>query len=71
MRASCNDEAETPVAHFIAKGAKSIAVFYQDDGLGQAVLSGTEKAPTKRASVGQARAIAVFRLSDAELSAPA
>ena len=35
MRASYDDEAETLVAHFIAKGAKSVAVFYQDDGFGQ------------------------------------
>jgi ABC-type branched-subunit amino acid transport system substrate-binding protein len=48
VRASYDDEAETLVAHFIAKGAKSIAVFYQDDGFGSAVLSGTEKALKKR-----------------------
>jgi len=48
VRASYDDEAETLVAHFLAKGAKSIAVFYQDDGFGQAVLSGTEKALKKR-----------------------
>jgi branched-chain amino acid transport system substrate-binding protein len=48
VRASYDDEAEALVAHFIAKGAKTIAVFYQDDGFGQAVLSGTEKALSKR-----------------------
>lgn len=48
IRASYDDEAETLVAHFIAKGAQTVAVFYQDDGFGQAVLSGTEKALKKR-----------------------
>jgi ABC-type branched-subunit amino acid transport system substrate-binding protein len=48
VRASYDDEAETLVSHFIAKGAKTVAVFYQDDGFGQAVLSGTEKALKKR-----------------------
>jgi len=48
VRASYDDEAETLVAHFLSKGAKSIAVFYQDDGFGLAVLSGTEKALKKR-----------------------
>lgn len=48
VRASYDDEAETLVAHFIAKGAKSVAVFYQDDGFGSAVLSGTDKALKKR-----------------------
>jgi ABC-type branched-subunit amino acid transport system substrate-binding protein len=48
VRASYDDEAEAQVAHFIAKGAKSVAVFYQDDGFGLAVLSGTEKALKKR-----------------------
>ena len=48
VRASYDDEAEALVANFIAKGAKSVAVFYQDDGFGQAVLSGTEKALKKR-----------------------
>jgi len=37
VRASYDDEAETLVAHFIAKGAKTVAVFYQDDGFGTAV----------------------------------
>ena len=48
VRASYDDETETLVAHFIAKGAKSVAVFYQDDGFGAAVLSGTDKALKKR-----------------------
>lgn len=48
VRASYDDEAETLVAHMIGKGAKSIAVFYQDDGFGTAVLSGTEKALKRR-----------------------
>ena len=48
VRASYDDEAETLVAHFLSKGAKSVAVFYQDDGFGQAVLSGTDKALKKR-----------------------
>jgi len=48
VRASYDDEAEMLVAHFTSKGAKSVAVFYQDDGFGQAVLSGTEKALKKR-----------------------
>lgn len=48
VRASYDDEAETLVAHFLASGAKTVAVFYQDDGFGLAVLSGTEKALKKR-----------------------
>ena len=48
VRASYDDEAEALVAHFVDKGAKSVAVFYQDDGFGLAVLSGTEKALKKR-----------------------
>lgn len=48
VRASYDDEAEKLVAHFLAKGAKSVAVFYQDDGFGSAVLSGTVKALGKR-----------------------
>ncbi|HET7863072.1 MAG TPA: hypothetical protein VFL86_01590 [Burkholderiaceae bacterium] len=32
----------------MAQGARSVGVFYQDDGFGQAVLSGTEKALKKR-----------------------
>ena len=48
VRASYDDEAEALVAHFIAKGAKTVAVFHQDDSFGAAVLSGTEKALKKR-----------------------
>ena len=48
VRASYDDESEALVAHFLSKGAKSVAVFYQDDGFGLAVLSGTEKALKKR-----------------------
>ena len=48
VRASYDDEAEALVAHFMAKGAKSVAVFYQDDGFGTAVLAGTDKALKKR-----------------------
>jgi branched-chain amino acid transport system substrate-binding protein len=48
VRASYDDEAEALVAHFVAQGAKTVGVFYQDDGFGQAVLSGTEKALKKR-----------------------
>lgn len=48
VRASYDDESEVLVAHFLEKGAKSVAVFYQDDGFGTAVLSGTEKALKKR-----------------------
>jgi ABC-type branched-subunit amino acid transport system substrate-binding protein len=55
VRASYDDEAEALVAHFVAQGAKSVAVFYQDDGFGLAVLSGTEKALKKRNSQVAAR----------------
>jgi ABC-type branched-subunit amino acid transport system substrate-binding protein len=48
IRASYDDESEALVAHFLKAGAKSVAVFYQDDGFGLAVLSGTEKALKKR-----------------------
>jgi len=49
IRASYDDEAEALVDYFITRGnAKSFGVFYQDDGFGQAVLSGTEKALKKR-----------------------
>lgn len=55
VRASYDDEAETLVAHFVDQGAKNIAVFYQDDGFGKAVLSGTEKALKKRSMAISAR----------------
>lgn len=48
VRASYDDEAEMLVSHFLAKGAKTVAVFYQDDGFGQAVLGGTERALKRR-----------------------
>lgn len=48
VRASYPDEAEALVAYFLSKGAKSVGVFYQDDGFGAAVLSGTEAALTRR-----------------------
>ncbi|MDR3415649.1 MAG: ABC transporter substrate-binding protein [Nevskia sp.] len=49
IRASYADEAEMLVDRFVKdKGAKRFAVFYQDDGFGQAVLSGTEAALKKR-----------------------
>ena len=48
VRASYDNEAETLVEHFMSKGAKTVAVFYQDDGFGAAVLSGTDKALKKR-----------------------
>ncbi len=49
LRASYDDEAEALVERFTKGfGAKKIAVFYQDDGFGLAVLSGTEKALKRR-----------------------
>jgi len=49
IRASYDDEPEMLVERFIKDtGAKKFAVFYQDDGFGMAVLSGTEKALKKR-----------------------
>ena len=48
VRSSYDDEAEAMVAHFLADGAKNVAVFYQDDGFGKAVLSGTTKALARR-----------------------
>lgn len=48
VRASYDNEAETLVEYFMSKGAKTVAVFYQDDGFGAAVLSGTDKALKKR-----------------------
>ncbi|MGH1361626.1 MAG: ABC transporter substrate-binding protein [Burkholderiaceae bacterium] len=48
IRASYNDEAEAMVEHFVANGAKTVSVFYQNDGFGKAVLSGAKKALTKR-----------------------
>ena len=48
VRASYDDEAEAMVAHFLANGAENVAVFYQDDGFGKAVLSGATKALARR-----------------------
>lgn len=48
VRASYDNEAETLVEYFMNKGAKTVAVFHQDDGFGAAVLSGTDKALKKR-----------------------
>jgi len=48
VRASYDDETEVLVQKYLADGAKRFGVFYQDDGFGQAVLSGTEKALKKR-----------------------
>ncbi|MFK7966624.1 MAG: ABC transporter substrate-binding protein [Burkholderiaceae bacterium] len=48
IRASYNDEAEAMVEHFLANGAKNVAVFYQNDGFGKAVLKGAKKALAKR-----------------------
>jgi ABC-type branched-subunit amino acid transport system substrate-binding protein len=48
IRASYDDETETLVAYLTKKGAKKLAVFYQNDSFGQAGLSGVEKALTKR-----------------------
>jgi ABC-type branched-subunit amino acid transport system substrate-binding protein len=49
VRASYDDETEALVEYLTTKkGAKKIAVFYQNDSFGQAGLSGTEKALAKR-----------------------
>jgi len=48
IRASYNDETESLVEYLTKKGAKKIAVFYQNDSFGQAGLSGVEKAVAKR-----------------------
>lgn len=50
VRASYEDETEALVAHLVQQGAKSVAVMYQYDGFGLAVLSGTNKALAKRGS---------------------
>ncbi len=52
VRASYDNEAEAMVTHFLANGAKNVAVFYQDDGFGRAVLSGAEKALARRDMTG-------------------
>ena len=48
VRASYDDEAEAMVSHFLANGAENVAVFYQNDGFGKAVLSGAKKALARR-----------------------
>ncbi len=48
IRASYDDETETLVQYLSKRGAKKIAVFYQNDSFGQAGLSGVEKALAKR-----------------------
>ena len=48
VRSSYDDEAEAMVAHFLDDGAENVAVFYQNDSFGKAVLSGTEKALARR-----------------------
>src|SRR5262249_39003880 len=48
VRASYDDETEALVQFLTKRGAKKIAVFYQNDSFGQAGLSGTQKALTKR-----------------------
>ncbi|MGB0866234.1 MAG: ABC transporter substrate-binding protein, partial [Granulosicoccaceae bacterium] len=47
VRSSYDDEAEAMVNHFLANGAKTVGVFYQNDGFGKAVLSGAKKALQK------------------------
>ena len=48
VRASYYDETEKIVEQVISTGGKKIAVFYQNDGYGQAGLKGVEIAMTKR-----------------------
>ena len=48
VRSSYDDEAEAMIEHFLKQGAKSVGVFYQNDGFGKAVLSGAKKALDKR-----------------------
>ena len=50
VRASYEDETEALVGHLLQHGAKSVAVMYQYDGFGLAVLAGTQKALAKRGS---------------------
>jgi ABC-type branched-subunit amino acid transport system substrate-binding protein len=48
VRASYYDETERIVEQLVSTGSKRIAVFYQNDNYGQAGLSGTERAMTRR-----------------------
>lgn len=51
LRASYQDETEAIVARLLEKGAKKVAVVYQNDGFGLAVLSGVDSALLKRGAV--------------------
>ncbi len=51
VRASYHDETEALVAKLMEKGAQRIAVVYQNDGFGLAVLSGIDIALLKRGAV--------------------
>lgn len=53
VRASYRDETEALVAKLMDKGARKIAVVYQNDGFGLAVLSGIDSALLKRGAVVQ------------------
>jgi ABC-type branched-subunit amino acid transport system substrate-binding protein len=48
VRASYFDETEEIVRHLVQQGVTKIAVFYQNDGYGQAGLAGVERALKKR-----------------------
>ncbi len=48
VRASYDEETEALVQRLLADGARSVAVVYQNDGFGIAVLSGTQRALKRR-----------------------
>ncbi|MBB3121719.1 ABC transporter substrate-binding protein [Pseudoduganella violacea] len=48
FRASYDDETDALVHYFVSRGVKRFGVMYQDDGFGQAVLGGTERALQRR-----------------------
>ena len=48
IRAGYHHEAEAIVDRLVKKGAKSIAVFYQNDGMGKDMLTGVEEAVKRR-----------------------
>lgn len=48
VRSSYDEEAEVMVAHLLDKGARNVAVFYQNDVFGKSVLSGIERALDRR-----------------------
>jgi ABC-type branched-subunit amino acid transport system substrate-binding protein len=50
VRASYFDETEAIVQHLTAMSVNNIAIFYQNDGYGQAGLAGVERAMKKRTS---------------------